>query len=71
MNRRSTSPAQYLLPRLEDVVFVLIERAEEEAAVARSRQWFLSHTGIPFDQVVADLGFTMDEVRDAAKDPAA
>lgn len=33
---------------------------EEEATVARSKAWFQHNDGIPFEQVVADLGFTMD-----------
>ncbi len=44
---------------------------EEEAAVARSKEWFQHNEGIPFEQVVADLGFTMDQIRSASKDPAA
>ena len=44
--------------------------AEEEAAVTRSKEWFKQHEGIPFEQVVAELGFTMDQVRNS-KDPAA
>ena len=44
---------------------------EEEAAVARSKEWFQHNEGIPFEQVVADLGFTMDQIRDAGKEPAA
>jgi hypothetical protein len=45
---------------------------EEEAAVARSKEWFRHNEGIPFEQVVADLGFTMDQIRaNASKDPAA
>jgi hypothetical protein len=42
---------------------------EEEQAVARSKEWFKNHDGIPFEQVVAELGFTMDEIRNANKDP--
>ena len=46
--------------------------AEEEAAVARSKEWFRHNEGIPIDQVAADLGFTMDKIRDKArKDPDA
>jgi hypothetical protein len=37
---------------------------EEEQAVARSKEWFRNNPGIPFEQVVAELGFTMDQVRD-------
>ena len=44
---------------------------EEETAVAGSKEWFKHNEGIPFEQVVADLGFTMDQVRSAGKDPAA
>lgn len=44
---------------------------EEEAAVARSKEWFRHNEGIPFEQVVADLGFTMDQIRNASKEPAA
>ncbi len=36
---------------------------EEEKAVARSKEWFQHHEGIPFEQVVADLGFTMEQIR--------
>lgn len=36
---------------------------EEEAAVARSKQWFHHNEGIPFEQVVAELGFTMEQIR--------
>lgn len=36
---------------------------EEEASVARSIEWFKHNKGIPFEQVVADLGFTMDQIR--------
>ncbi|MBI3680084.1 MAG: hypothetical protein HY235_06770 [Acidobacteria bacterium] len=48
---------------------------EEEAAVARSKEWFKHNEGIPFEQVVADLGFTMEQIRnhrtDEERDPAA
>lgn len=44
---------------------------EEEQAVARSKEWFKHNEGIPFEQVVADLGFTMDQIRNASKEPAA
>ena len=37
---------------------------EDRRAVAASREYFQKGgTGIPFEQVVADLGFTMDQVR--------
>lgn len=48
---------------------------EEERAVARSREWFKHNQGIPFEQVVAECGFTMDQIRnhrlDDERDPAA
>jgi hypothetical protein len=37
---------------------------EEEKAVAQSRDWLKHNPGIPFEQVVAELGFTMEEVAD-------
>jgi hypothetical protein len=49
--------------------------AEEEEAVARSKEWFQHSGGIPFEQVVAVCGFTMDQIRnhrvDDERDPAA
>jgi hypothetical protein len=48
---------------------------EEEQAVARSKEWFQHHEGTPFEQVVAECGFTMDQIRnrrlDDERDPAA
>jgi len=43
---------------------------EEEQAVARSKDWFQRNGGIPLEQVVAEMGFTMDQIRNASKDPA-
>lgn len=48
--------------------------AEEEQAVARSKEWFRHNAGTPFEQVVTELGFTMEQVNHAQeeeKDPAA
>lgn len=36
---------------------------EEEQAVARSKEWFKHNAGVPFEEVVAGLGFTMDQIR--------
>ena len=36
---------------------------EEERAVAEAREWLKHNPGIPFEQVVAELGLTMEEVR--------
>ena len=49
---------------------------EEEQAVARSKEWFEHNPGIPFEQVVTDLGFTMEQIRecrphDEQEEPAA
>lgn len=41
---------------------------EEEQAVARSKEWFKHNDGIPFEQVVAGLGFTMDQIRNHRMD---
>jgi len=41
---------------------------EDERAVKESREWFKHNPGIPFEQVVAELGFTMEEVKNY-KDP--
>lgn len=37
---------------------------EEERAVAASKQWFKHNDGIPFEDVVASLGFTIDQIRE-------
>jgi hypothetical protein len=36
---------------------------EEERAVGASKEWFKHNSGVPFEEVVADLGFTMEQVR--------
>ena len=48
----------------------------EEQAVARSKEWFRHNEGIPFEQVAAELGLTMEQIRshrqdEKQKDPAA
>jgi hypothetical protein len=40
------------------------ESEEEAGAVAASKEWFKNHKGIPFEEVVADLGFTMEQIRE-------
>ncbi len=42
---------------------------EEERAVAEAREWLKQNPGIPFEQVVAELGLTMEEVKNYP-DPA-
>jgi hypothetical protein len=42
---------------------------EEERAVAESKEWLKRNKGVPFEEVVAEMGFTMDEVRNY-KEPA-
>ena len=42
---------------------------EEERDVAASREYFRQGgEGIPFEQVVAECGFTMDQIRDHKSD---
>ena len=36
---------------------------EEERAINEAREWLKHNPGIPFEQVVAELGFTMEEVK--------
>jgi hypothetical protein len=36
---------------------------DEERAVSASKEWFKNNRGIPFEEVVAELGFTMEQVR--------
>ena len=38
------------------------ESEEEARAVARSKDWLKNNKGIPFDEVTADLDFTMEQV---------
>ena len=35
---------------------------EELRDIEASREWFKHNDGIPFEQVVAELGFTMEEI---------
>lgn len=37
---------------------------KEECAVAEAHEWLKHNTGIPFEQVVAELGITMEEIKD-------
>jgi len=37
---------------------------EEERAVAASKEWFKNNRGSPFEDVVAELGFSMEQIRD-------
>jgi hypothetical protein len=56
-----------LVGLLETMVDPAIEDEEisegEEQAVARSKEWFTHNEGIPFEQIVAELGFTMEQIR--------
>jgi hypothetical protein len=36
---------------------------EEKQAVERSKEWFRHNDGIPFEQVAAELGLTMEQIR--------
>jgi ethanolamine utilization microcompartment shell protein EutL len=42
---------------------------EEERTVAEAREWLKHNPGIPFEQVVAELGLTMEEIRNY-RDPS-
>lgn len=42
---------------------------EEAESIRRSRAWFRQNEGTPFEEVVAELGFTMDDIRNH-KEPA-
>jgi hypothetical protein len=42
---------------------------EERREIEASREWFKHNEGIPFEQVVTELGFTMEEVTNY-KDPS-
>jgi hypothetical protein len=39
---------------------------EEAETVARSVEWFKHNEGIPFEQVVAECGFTMGQIRETS-----
>jgi hypothetical protein len=39
------------------------ESEDEERAVAASKEWFRSHPGIPLEEVAAELGFTLEQIR--------
>jgi len=68
-------PADQMNVAVRFLEFLLLEdeeiSEEEEAAVARSKEWFQHNEGIPFEDLVADLGFSMDEIRKGSKDSAA
>lgn len=36
---------------------------EEKQAVARSKEWFRHNQGVSFEDVVAECGFTMDQIQ--------
>jgi hypothetical protein len=36
---------------------------EEDRAVARSKEWFKQHEGTQFEDVVAEIGFSMEQIR--------
>ena len=72
MPERQLSALVGLLETIVDPVAVALRDAplddeplteEEERAVRESREWFKHNPGIPFEQVVAELGFTMEEVK--------
>ena len=44
---------------------------EHEVADVSSTAWFQHNEGIPFEKLVADLEFSMGEIRSGNNDPAA
>jgi hypothetical protein len=61
-----------LLETIVDPVAAALHRAPiddepvteaEERAVQEAREWLKHNPGIPFEQVVAELGLTMEEVK--------
>jgi hypothetical protein len=52
-----------LLETIVNPAFEDEQIGEEEAqAVARSKEWFKSHEGTPFEDLVSELSFTMEQV---------
>jgi len=41
---------------------------EEDRAVARSQEWFKNHEGTPYEEVVTEMGFSMEQIRNC-KEP--
>lgn len=39
------------------------ETEEERRAVAEAKEWLRCHPGIPFEQVLADFGLTVDDLK--------
>jgi len=53
-----------LLETIVDSTFEDEEISEQETqAVARSKEWFKCNPGTPFEDVVRELGFTMEQIR--------
>jgi hypothetical protein len=67
IDRMPEAQVSALVGLLETMVDPAIEDEEisdeEGRAVARSKEWFRHNEGIPFEQVVAELGFTMEQIR--------
>ena len=41
------------------------ETDEERRAVAEAKEWLQLHPGIPFEEVLADFGFTVSDLEDS------
>jgi hypothetical protein len=41
------------------------ESDEERRAVAEAKEWLRHHPGIPFEEVLADFGLTVNELEDS------
>jgi hypothetical protein len=52
-----------LLETIVDPAFEDQDISEDETrAVARSKEWFKQNQGTPFEALVAELGFTMEQI---------
>lgn len=67
IDRMPNAQLSALVGLLETIVVPDVEDEEigdeEEQTVARSTEWFNHNKGIPFEEVVSELGFTMEQIR--------
>jgi len=43
------------------------EKEEERQTASESQEWFRRHAGIPFEEVLADFGVTVNDLNDYKK----
>lgn len=67
IDRMPESQLSALVGLLETIVDPVLEDEEigeeEEQAVARSKEWFKHNRGASLEDVAAELGFTMEQIR--------